>query len=101
LFAEQADTFEKVAPSDLAPLAPNTAEIAKALAMIGSAQRPLVIAGSGVWWSRAEIELREFIEKACLPLYTITMAGGIIPDTHPLCMGYADLALNRGALTAY
>lgn len=100
-FTGQAETSDAVAPTDFAPPAPNAAEIGRALAMLGSAQRPLVIAGSGVWWSNARAELQEFIEKASLPLYTITMARGIIPDTHALCMGYADPALNRAALGAY
>ena len=29
-----------------------------------SAERPVVIAGSGVWWGDAATELREFVEKA-------------------------------------
>jgi len=101
LFAAQADSSDSAARSDFAPPAPTAAEVDQALRMLASAQRPLVIAGSGVWWSRAEIELREFIEKASLPLYTITMARGIVPDTHPLCMGYADPALNQAAVAAY
>jgi len=69
--------------------------------MILAAERPVVIAGSGVWWSRAEGALRRFIEHTSLPLYTITMARGVVPDDHPLCMGYADPALNRAALEAF
>ena len=71
------------------------------MALLRSAKRPVVIAGSGIWWSGAEAELQEFIETATLPLFTITMARGLIPDTHPLCMGYADPALNRAALEAF
>ncbi len=100
-FTGQASAAEASARIDLAPPAPNGAEIDRAIAMLSSAQRPLVIAGSGVWWSGAEGELREFIETASLPLYTITMARGVVPDTHPLCMGYADPALNRAVLRAY
>jgi acetolactate synthase-1/2/3 large subunit len=66
----------------------------------GFAERPVVIAGSGVWWAHAEDALRRFIEHTSLPLYTITMARGSVPDDHPLVMGYADPALNRAALTA-
>ena len=52
------------------------------------AKRPVVIAGSGVWWSGAEAALARFVERARVPLYTITMARGTVPDDHPLCMGY-------------
>jgi acetolactate synthase-1/2/3 large subunit len=89
------------APPEVSPPRADTADLERALAVLHSAQRPVVIAGSGVWWSGAEAALREFIEKSSLPLYTITMARGVVPDSHPLCMGYADPALNRAALEAY
>jgi acetolactate synthase-1/2/3 large subunit len=61
----------------------------------------VIIAGSGVWWADAGSELREFIERTSLPLYTITMAKGVVSDEHPLCMGYADPALNQAVHTAF
>jgi acetolactate synthase-1/2/3 large subunit len=69
--------------------------------MLRAAKRPVVIAGSGVWWSGAGDALRDFIESASLPLYTITMARGIVSDEHPLCFGYADPALNRSVRNAF
>ena len=89
-----------VPPEKPAP-APDTADVDKVIAMLRAAERPVVIAGSGIWWSGAEADLQNFIETASLPLYTITMARGVVPDSHPLCMGYADPALNRAALEAY
>jgi acetolactate synthase-1/2/3 large subunit len=82
-------------PAEIEP-APDASEIDCAIELLRSAERPVVIAGSGVWWSRAEAELHEFIEHTSLPLYTITMARGIVSDSHPLCFGYADPALNHG-----
>jgi acetolactate synthase-1/2/3 large subunit len=70
------------------------------VALLRDAARPLVIAGSGVWWSDAAAELRAFIVRTSLPLYTITLARGVVPDDHPLSMGYADPALNRAARQA-
>jgi len=61
----------------------------------------VIIAGSGVWWADAECELRDFIERTSLPLYTITMAKGIVSDEHPLCLGYADPALNPAVHNAF
>ena len=49
----------------------------------------------------AEEALREFIERTSLPLYTITMARGTVPDDHPLSMGYADPALNYAVHTVF
>ena len=85
---------------DAAPR-PASREIEKAIGLMKSAQRPVVIAGSGVWWSGAEEELRAFIEKTSLPLYTITMARGALSDEHPLNMGYADPAMNQAIHTAF
>ncbi len=100
-FAGQAGEQDLPALFSPSPPAPNTGDIDRALRMLRSAERPIVIAGSGVWWSGVETALLQFIEKASLPLYTITMARGIVPDSHALCMGYADPALNRAALQAY
>src|SRR6478672_9507809 len=80
---------------------PGSREVERALALLRSAKRPVVIAGSGVWWADAGSELREFIERTSLPLYTITMAKGVVSDEHPLCMGYADPALNQAVHTAF
>ena len=71
------------------------------VAMLREAERPIMIAGSGVWWARAERALRAFLERTRLPLYTITMARGVVPDDHPLVMGYADPALNYAVHKAY
>ena len=80
---------------------PDGSEVERALALLEAAERPVVIAGSGIWWARAEEELRQFIEQTSLPLYTITMARGLIPDDHPLALGYADPAMNGAVLAAF
>jgi acetolactate synthase-1/2/3 large subunit len=74
---------------------------ADAIRLIRAAQRPVVIAGSGVWWSGAEAALKTFVERTQIPLYTITMARGTVPDDHPLSMGYADPALNHAVHTVF
>lgn len=81
--------------------APDAREIERALALLRSAERPVAIAGSGVWWGDAGAELRAFIEHTKIPLYTITMARGIVADDHPLCMGYADPAMNHAVHTVF
>ena len=61
--------------------------IKKAVEMLLNAKKPVVIAGSGIWWSRAEKELRELIELVKLPLILTQMARGAVPEDHPLCFG--------------
>jgi acetolactate synthase-1/2/3 large subunit len=81
--------------------APDDKSVARAIELMRSAQRPVVIAGSGIWWSRAEHDLVRFIEHTGFPLYTATLAKGAVPDDHPLCFGYPDPTLNRAAKRAF
>jgi acetolactate synthase-1/2/3 large subunit len=76
-------------------------EIDRAIGLLRAAERPILIAGSGVWWARAEEALRRFIDLTQIPLYTITMGRGAVSDDHPLVMGYADPALNYAVHTAF
>lgn len=69
------------------------------LEMIRQAEKPVVIAGSGVWQAEAEKELVEFIEKTGMPVFTSLSGRGAIPDDHPLCFEGA-LAIRPGAAFA-
>ena len=53
--------------------------------MLQGASKPIVIAGSGAWYSDAGAELKEFVEKTGVPTFTSAAGRGIIPDWHPLC----------------
>jgi acetolactate synthase-1/2/3 large subunit len=72
-----------------------------AIGLLRAAERPILIAGSGVWWARGEDALRRFVELTQIPLYTITLGRGTVSDDHPLVMGYADPALNYAVHTAF
>src|SRR3954468_8591653 len=65
------------------------ADVAAALAALRSAERPLVIIGKGMAWSRAEDEVRAFIEQTQLPFLASPMGKGVMPDDHPLSVGAA------------
>jgi acetolactate synthase-1/2/3 large subunit len=99
--AEATSVSPEFSIPETSEIMPDPRQIEKAISLMQSAERPVVIAGSGVWWGDAATELREFIEKTELPLYTITMAKGTVSDNHPLCMGYADPALNTAVHTAF
>ncbi|MGI9323557.1 MAG: thiamine pyrophosphate-dependent enzyme, partial [Pseudomonadales bacterium] len=60
-----------------------------ALAALESAQRPLVVVGKGMAWSRAEDEVRQFIDRTRLPFLASPMGKGVVPDEHPLSVGAA------------
>ncbi len=71
------------------------------LEMISSAQKPVIIAGTGIWQAGAEKELVTFSEKTGIPVFTSLGGRGTIPDTHPLCFEGA-IAIRPGAsLYAY
>ena len=73
----------------------------KMLAMIAQAEKPVVIAGTGIWQAGAEEELRAFAEKTGLPIFTTLSGRGTIPDTHPLCFEGALAIRPGGAFAAY
>jgi acetolactate synthase-1/2/3 large subunit len=55
-----------------------------AIALLGRAERPVVITGSGILWSDASAELQQFVELAGLPFYTTPQGRGVVPDDHAL-----------------
>ena len=80
---------------------PSAPHVDEALELLQAAKHPVIIAGAGVWWSGAGVELAMFAEHAAIPVYTISMARGIYPDNGPMSMGYADVSLNRAAGRAF
>lgn len=66
-------------------------DIQKAVAMIKEAKKPIVIAGSGVWWSQGQDKLKAFVEKADIPFCTRNAARGCISDKHEL---YVSIGCN-------
>jgi acetolactate synthase-1/2/3 large subunit len=79
---------------------PATPSVDAAIELLSGAERPLAIAGAGVWWADAGRELAAFAEHCQIPVFTISMARGVISDEHPMCFGYADPALSRAAAKA-
>jgi tartronate-semialdehyde synthase len=67
------------------------AQIEKALAMLGEAERPLIVAGGGVINADAAALLVEFAELVGVPVIPTLMGWGAIPDDHPLMAGMAGL----------
>src|SRR6516225_3176157 len=70
--------------------------IEAALDVLEKAERPLVIVGKGMAWSRAEKEVRAFIERTQVPFVRSPMGKGVMPDDHPLAVSAArTLALQQ------
>jgi 2-hydroxyacyl-CoA lyase 1 len=64
-------------------------DIERALNVMESAERPLAIVGKGMAWSRAEEEVRAFIERTQMPFLASPLGKGVMDDTHPLSVGAA------------
>ena len=68
---------------------PAPAAVKRALDVLKGAKRPLIILGKGAAYAQADDAIRALIEKAGIPFLPMSMAKGILPDTHPLCAGAA------------
>jgi oxalyl-CoA decarboxylase len=63
--------------------------IKRALDVLKSAKRPLIILGKGASYAQADDVIRQFVEKTGIPFLPMSMAKGLLPDTHPQCAGAA------------
>ena len=71
-------------------------DIEHALDVLQSAERPLALIGQGLATSRAEDEVRAFIERTQIPFVRTPKGKGVLPDDHPLSAGAArSLALSQ------
>lgn len=96
---DPADVAKPVTRVDASPVDSELA--ARALEMVREAERPVVIAGTGVWQSGGEAELRTFVEGCGLPVFTSLSGRGTVPDTHPLCFEGALVIRPGAAFSAY
>lgn len=65
----------------------NLAQASATVEMFLQAKKPILLAGSGAYYSEAGDDLIRFIEKTGTPIFTVTQGRGVVPDTHPLCFG--------------
>jgi oxalyl-CoA decarboxylase len=68
---------------------PAPASVKRALDVLKSAKRPLIILGKGAAYAQADDAIRALVEKSGIPFLPMSMAKGLLPDTHPQCAGAA------------
>jgi oxalyl-CoA decarboxylase len=61
--------------------APDAVE--RALDVLKGAKRPLILLGKGASYARADAEIRALVESTGIPYLPMSMAKGLLPDTHP------------------
>ncbi|MEM1044922.1 MAG: oxalyl-CoA decarboxylase [Pseudomonadota bacterium] len=69
---------------DPAPDQPPAVEaVARAIDVLKGAQKPLIILGKGAAYAQADDLVRELVERSGFPYLPMSMAKGLLPDTHP------------------
>jgi oxalyl-CoA decarboxylase len=68
---------------------PAPESVQRALNVLKEAKSPLIILGKGAAYAQADEQIRDFVEKSGIPYLAMSMAKGLLPDTHPLSAGPA------------
>ncbi len=87
-----------------APVLPDGDALDRAVSVLANAQRPVIMAGTNVWWGHAEHALLRLVEQRRIPVLMNGMARGTVPADHPLAfararskaLGEADVAVVIG-----
>ena len=85
--------------------APDPEAVDRALDLLASARRPLIVLGKGAAYAQADERIREFVESTGIPYLPMSMAKGLLPDDHPqsaatarsLALKEADVVMLIGA----
>ena len=92
------DHVFSVAPDDRSPGAltdlpvparPDDNAIDRAAGLLAAAQRPVIMAGTNVWWGHAEAALLGLAEQREIPVLMNGMARGTVPADHPMAFSRA------------
>ncbi len=86
------------------PTAPDPESVQELAALLARAERPVIMAGSGVYWDDAAKELAALAERAGVPVFMNGAGRGSLPHDHPqafaqargFALGQADFVLILG-----
>ncbi len=80
-------------------VAPDPVMVEQAAALLAKAQRPVIMAGTSVWWCDASESLRQLAERLNAPVYLNGAGRGCLPPTHPLFFSNSRRKALEGADT--
>jgi acetolactate synthase-1/2/3 large subunit len=86
---------EPPAPADPAPIRVGDVDpgaLARAARLLREAERPVIMAGNGLYWARGEHALRELAERLGIPVFLNGLARGCLPADHELFFARARSA---------
>ena len=78
-------------------LTADPAELDRAAALLRDADRPVVMAGTGLYWGRGEQELVALAEALGIPVFLNGLGRGCVPADHPLAFSRARSQALKGA----
>src|SRR5215813_12563505 len=71
--------------------------VKRALDLLKGAKKPLIILGKGAAYAQADADIKALVEKSGIPYLPMSMAKGLLPDTHEQCASAARSFVLPGA----
>jgi oxalyl-CoA decarboxylase len=68
---------------------PSPEAVKRALDLLKSAKKPLIVLGKGAAYAQADADIKSLVEQTGIPYLPMSMAKGLLPDTHELCASAA------------
>ncbi|MEX0875166.1 MAG: acetolactate synthase [Actinomycetota bacterium] len=84
-------------PTQPETFAPNGDDLGRAVDLLGSAQRPVIVASTDIWLAKAHEKLRSFVEAQRIPVVLNGMGRGLLPADHELVFARARSTAFKGA----
>ena len=102
---EEAESLQFAPVDPASPVSPSQESVDRAARLIASAKRPVFLLGKGAAYAQIDGKIKELVEKTGIPFYPMSMAKGLLPDTHPqsaisarsMIMEQADVVVLVGA----
>jgi acetolactate synthase I/II/III large subunit len=79
------DPPDPVAKVTIEPLAPSATDLARLVDLLVEARKPVIMAGTQVYWNEADQVLRTLSEAHAIPVFTNGAGRGTLPMDHPHC----------------
>jgi acetolactate synthase-1/2/3 large subunit len=92
--AEEPEPVERVPHP---PATPDGRMLDRAAALLSEAERPVIMAGTNLYWGHGEAALRELAEALGIPVFLNGLARGCLAADHPLFFSRARSAGLKGA----
>ncbi len=96
VFSEADVDVEEVPPAPRAGKADSSA-IDRAVTLLNDAERPVIMAGTDLYWGRGERALRELAESRGIPVFLNGLGRGCLPADHELAFARARSSALKGA----